>query len=53
VTKNEILAREIVARLLNDLEGRKGFDHMWEELDADIQWEIQEEWRKLVIEALS
>ena len=40
---------EIVDRLIDDLRGRSGFDGLWDELDPDIQEEIREEWRSIVM----
>ena len=35
-------ASEIAAAVLSELEGRKGFDWWWDDLDEDIQQEIRE-----------
>jgi hypothetical protein len=53
MTKNEILAREIVRIILYDIQIRADWNHMWDATDEDRQWEIEHHWRKLVIECLS
>jgi hypothetical protein len=38
--KPETLAERIVFRVMDELNGRSGFDHWWSNIDADIQNEI-------------
>lgn len=38
---DEATAKGIVDAVLRELEGRKGFDWWWDDLDADIQKEIR------------
>lgn len=42
--KNEILAREIVHRIISDLEGRRTICYIFENLEDNIRYEIEREW---------
>ncbi len=42
------LSDRIVARIVDDLRGRSGFDDLWDGIDSDIQQEIREDWAEIV-----
>jgi hypothetical protein len=48
----EAKADRIVVAILRDLTGRSGFDGMWDGTDEDIQEEIIDTWRELVVQEL-
>lgn len=50
-TPNE-KSKRIVARLLQDMSGRKGLGDEWDMIDDDVQDEIIQEWVNLVFEEL-
>jgi len=52
LTQNEILAKEIVDNILDDMLNRFGFAAAWGEYDLDVQEEILEEWINIVARAL-
>lgn len=39
---------QIVVGILDDLTGRKGFDHQWDAVDEGIQLEIIRDWLDIV-----
>lgn len=45
-------ARRIVAALLRDMLGRRGFRQNWDEIDDDIKDEIVKQWEALVLAEL-
>jgi hypothetical protein len=46
----KVKAKQVVEVVLNELGGRGGFDHWWDNIDEDIQDEIREKLVKLVME---
>ena len=48
-----VVAKEIVEIILDDLTGRSGGDGFWDGIDEDIQEEIKEEWGKLITAKLN
>ena len=50
--KLENLATEIVDSIVDDLLDRTGLAGEWEEIDWDVQEEIKEVWREIVVEKL-
>jgi hypothetical protein len=49
---NSKIADSIVAAILRDLKDRRGLKHEWSRIDEDIQFEIEEAWKKIVLEGL-
>ena len=49
-TINE-LAEKAVSRIIDDLTDRRGLRQEWEQIDDEIQDEIRETWRDLVVDA--
>ena len=49
----QIKAKLIVRRLLAKLEGRKGFDQWWHDIESDIKTEILSELNTVIDRALS
>ena len=45
-------ASAAVARIIDDMAGRKGLGNEWEDCDDDIQDEIRKTWEGLVFEAI-
>jgi hypothetical protein len=41
------LAEHIVAKIIHDLRGRRGFDSLWDEVDDGTRGEIRQQWVKL------
>lgn len=46
------IATEIVRAIERDICDRRGLRHEWERIDEDIQQEIRDTWRKIVLAAL-
>jgi len=46
------VANDIVEAILDDLQDRSGLQNAWDDCDADIQDEIREKWRELVLQAM-
>jgi hypothetical protein len=46
------LASTIVKVVLDELESRAGFDHWWDDIDADVQEEISDELKLKVLALL-
>lgn len=42
-------AKKIVEAIVDELSGRKGLRHEWEQIDPEIQDEIMQEWTKIVL----
>lgn len=42
-----------VARLIDDIHGRKGLGDEWDQIDDDVQAEIREDWEEIIHSALS
>ncbi len=49
----EIKAESIVNDIIKDLTDRRGLRQEWECIDQDIQQEIRDEWKKIVLGHLS
>ncbi len=49
---NREVASDAVQAILDDMSDRSGLQNAWDEIDADIQDEIREEWTKLVLQAM-
>lgn len=45
-------ADQIVAALLTDLQDRGGLDDAWGMIDSDIQEEIKDTWRRIILQIL-
>ena len=41
------LAKQIIHRIIQDLEGRKGIGDEWDRIDQNIQQEIKNKWVEL------
>ncbi len=48
VDKPKTLAEKIVAAILEDQNGRSGFDNNWDSIDEDIQKECISDWVDVV-----
>lgn len=46
------LAAEIVDKIVDDLTSRKGLRHQWDIIDDEIQAEIGQRWREIVLEVM-
>ena len=44
-----VKATLIVDKIIKDLSDRRGLRHEWEKIDEDIQQEIRDEWRNIVL----
>ncbi len=42
------LAKTIVDAIVNNLTDRKGLRHEWDNIDADVELEIRDEWAEIV-----
>lgn len=51
MTKEDV-AKKIVDDILADFTDRRGLRQGWDEIDADIQKEIIESWREIVIKGM-
>lgn len=51
--KNCKIAMKIIEDILYDLKDRKGIKHSWNEIDDDVQEEIKETWKKIIMNILS
>ena len=40
--------RKAVDEIIDDLKGRGGLCHVWDQIDEDIQEEIKEEWAEIL-----
>ena len=49
---NREVASDAVQAILDDMSDRSGLSNAWDDIDADIQNEIREEWIKLVLQAM-
>jgi len=47
------LAKTIVKRIIEDLEGRSGLGNEWEYCDSDVQAEIKQTWSQIVEKELA
>ena len=48
VDKSKTLAEKIVAAILEDQNGRSGFDNNWDSIDEEIREECVSEWIEIV-----
>jgi hypothetical protein len=50
--ENDRKAGEIVSKVLDSLNGRKGFDALWDEIDYEIREDILQELKGIVLDCL-
>lgn len=48
----DFTARAIVEAIIDDLTGRRGLRHEWDNIDDDIQEEIRKAWRTIAFEKI-
>ncbi len=46
---NKIEAGKAVRKIVEDLRGRGGFDHVWDSLDDGVRNEIRNAWIKILL----
>lgn len=46
---DDVMARLIVDDIVEDLTDRKGLGNEWEEIDEDIQQEIKDNWKNIIL----
>jgi hypothetical protein len=49
---NSKIADSIVSAILRDLKDRRGLRHAWERIDEDIQLEIENAWKEIILDGL-
>lgn len=50
---NEAQADHVVQAILDDLQGRSGLDHVWDEIDRSTRSAILAKWRQIVVDVLN
>lgn len=51
--RKTVAASIAVDKIIDDLSDRKGLRHEWEQIDEDIQEEIKDQWRLIVLNAMA
>jgi hypothetical protein len=53
MSKNVSMAEEIVNEIINDICDRSGIGDEWDNLDKDVEEEIIDGWKEIILEILS